>query len=1273
MAMIDKNTGKITISSLNCQGLGNSAKRRDIFHYIRQKHYSIYCLQDTHFDNKMETYIQSEWGYKCFFSSFSSNARGVAVLFNNNFEFKINKIEKDDNGNMLVISFTSMDKNFVLVNIYGPNKDDPLFYENLTGTIKEYKNNNIIVVGDFNIALDQDIDCCNYKQVNNPKARKAVEEMMLDLGLADIWRENNPDCKRYTWRRPNPLKQSRLDYFLLSDLLIWYFEDADILPGYRSDHSMVTLTLQLKHSNKPNTFWKFNASLLRDKEYVDEINSEILMTLNEYLDDSNTTDKYKTIEDILKSKVKLKVTDKVFLDFVLMKIRSKTISYATMRKRNIKQKEQDLEKDIYKIERKEHKTEEDINILQEKNEELITLREKIMSGVLLRSKTRWISEGEKATKYFFSLEKRNYISKHISKLVNKKGETLDTYEEIRKEIRNFYEELYKCKDLDDCSIEDLVHTIPKLSGEEAMTLEGEITQEEASWALKNMKNEKSPGTDGFGAEFFKCFWRQLGGFVVRALNESFRDGELSVTQREGIITCIPKQDKPKHLIKNWRPISLLNVIYKIGSACIANRIKKILPTLINEDQTGFVPNRYMGYNIRMIYDIINYLDSNNLPGILINLDFEKAFDSLDWKFMYKVLKAFGFGRDICRWISTFYNNIKSTVIVNGQTTGWFPIERGCRQGDPLSPYIFVLCVEIFAIMIREDEDIKGIQMKDTEQKIAQFADDTQLMNEGDKESFEKSISLLEKFSKTSGLFLNNDKTQVIWLGSKKFCKTKYMEHLNMVWNPPTFKILGIWFTQSLKDMEDKNYNEKMREIRALFKIWMKRFITPLGRVAVLKSLILSKLTHLWIFLPNPPDKFTKDLQLMCFQFVWRGKQDRISRRTVIREEKRGGLNVPNLQAFMAALKLTWINRLKTTTHKWKYAAFLNCPQAEDIDNFSPNYLCLNTKNPFWKHVFLSYKSFFYKVRPVDVGDILAEPVLHNDNIKVGNKPITFKSWRDKNINKISDLYKQNGDILSYNEFQAIYNINIDFLTYAGCIMSIKDYIIGSGFHVQNNISATVNIGLKIIYSVPKGSQLYYKLLNDDYWQPKCCSTWIDKLGRDVSWDVCFKKMHKIKDIKLKWLQIRIIHRIIPTNVVLKEMGVKECHDCSFCESEKDSIVHLFWRCPWINNFWNKLENLVRDKCENAKYVRLTENIVLFGSDKDFVSDVTFDLIILLAKQYIFQCKVAQSKPLLSVFQKQLKCRYEIDKYIAQINFEQNKFLLNWCQYEPLLYCQINAI
>ena len=127
-----------------------------------------------------------------------------------------------------------------------------------------------------------------------------------------------------------------------------------------------------------------------------------------------------------------------------------------------------------------------------------------------------------------------------------------------------------------------------------------------------MKNDKSPGSDGFTVNFFKFFWKDIGPFIIRSLNEGFDIGKMSITQREGIITCIPKGDKPKEFLKNWRPISLLNVVYKIGSSCIANRIKNVSPELIHEDQTGFVPGRYIGDILRLLYDIMHYLHNLNL-------------------------------------------------------------------------------------------------------------------------------------------------------------------------------------------------------------------------------------------------------------------------------------------------------------------------------------------------------------------------------------------------------------------------------------------------------------------------------------------------------------------------------------------------------------------------------------------------------------------------------------------------------------------------------------
>ena len=151
--------------------------------------------------------------------------------------------------------------------------------------------------------------------------------------------------------------------------------------------------------------------------------------------------------------------------------------------------------------------------------------------------------------------------------------------------------------------------------------------------------------------------------------------------------------------------------------------------------------RYIGNNLRLTYDMIAYLKEKNLPGLLLNIDFEKAFDSVYWKFMFKVLKAFGFKQDICRWIETFYTNIKSTVIVNGQPSKWFPICRGCRQGDPISPYLFILCVEILGIMIRENKHIKGIFVNNVEHKLSQYADDTEFLLAGDREPFETCITV----------------------------------------------------------------------------------------------------------------------------------------------------------------------------------------------------------------------------------------------------------------------------------------------------------------------------------------------------------------------------------------------------------------------------------------------------------------------------------------------------------------------------------------------------
>ena len=258
-----------------------------------------------------------------------------------------------------------------------------------------------------------------------------------------------------------------------------------------------------------------------------------------------------------------------------------------------------------------------------------------------------------------------------------------------------------------------------------------------------MKSNRSPGSDGFTCEFFKTFWKQIGAFVVRSINCAYQVGNLSVTQKQEIITCLPKGDKPRHFLKNWRPISLLNTVYKIASGSIASRMKNKIDT----DQTGFISGRYIGENSRLIYDIMEYTEQKKkkIPGLLLLFDFEKAFDSVSWSFIQKVTKFFNFGDSIRKWISVFYTDISARVNQGGNISDSFSLHKGCRQGDPLSPYIFILCAEILAIQIRNNNEIQGIKVRDKEYKLTLYADDSTLLLNGSEKSLKVSLEILESF------------------------------------------------------------------------------------------------------------------------------------------------------------------------------------------------------------------------------------------------------------------------------------------------------------------------------------------------------------------------------------------------------------------------------------------------------------------------------------------------------------------------------------------------
>ena len=500
---------------------------------------------------------------------------------------------------------------------------------------------------------------------------------------------------------------------------------------------------------------------------------------------------------------------------------------------------------------------------------------------------------------------------------------------------------------------------------------------------------------------------------------------MTEAHKMGVITLIPKGNKDRKLLSNWRPISLLNVIYKIASSCIANRIKQILPFVINESQKGFMSGRFIGENIRLLFDLMLYTDLNDIPGLLLIIDFEKAFDSISHDFIFQALDFFNFGDSIKSWIKLFYENASSCAMVNGHMTNRFNIERGCRQGDPLSPYIFLLCAEILSIMVRKCDGINGIKIANVQHKIIQYADDTLITLDGTEDDLKKTIEILNTFEAASGLSLNKHKTKVMWIGRYKERKDSLCTEENLDWVfDGYFKYLGIDFSGDLHDMVDHNFYTQILHINSQMTLWLKRSLTVFGRIIVVKSLLVSKLNYLFLSLPNPSDEIMKLLQKSFFEFIWNHKPDKISRKQMIQPYHLGGAKMIDIYSHVHSLKISWMRRyffgnidsfIDNLMHTFMPK---NCQLNPTFGDVHFLRLSIGATNPFWKNVFLAYSILQSK----SFRDISCQPLWFNSHIQVNNVCVFYRSWYEKGIICINDLLDEDGTFLSLNEFKLKYQI-----------------------------------------------------------------------------------------------------------------------------------------------------------------------------------------------------------------------------------------------------------
>ena len=350
--------------------------------------------------------------------------------------------------------------------------------------------------------------------------------------------------------------------------------------------------------------------------------------------------------------------------------------------------------------------------------------------------------------------------------------------------------------------------------------EGLVTTEECTLAVNKMKHNKSPGLDGITVEFYQTFWPLLGNFVIEVYNESYQHGSLPESQRVAVMSLIFKGGDEEN-IENYRPISLTNVDYRILAFTLAQRMQRIIGNVISNDQSAYIKRRYMGTNIRLVSDIIDYFDMMNESGLLLMLEFKKAFDSIEWNFRLRSLQYFNFGPTFIKWVETIYWKPEACIKNNGHISDTFKISRGIRQGCPVSALLFIICIEVLGIKVRSSQSLAGFKFGYPQKpvKISQYADDGIIFLNNRNEMC-SALNLLTKFGEISGLKLNVEKCEGFWLGRDKILQ----ENCNLFgikW-PEQIRCLGIYLGYNKQLNDSRNWYEKLDDIEIILKKWQNR-------------------------------------------------------------------------------------------------------------------------------------------------------------------------------------------------------------------------------------------------------------------------------------------------------------------------------------------------------------------------------------------------------------------------------------------------------------------
>jgi hypothetical protein len=526
-----------------------------------------------------------------------------------------------------------------------------------------------------------------------------------------------------------------------------------------------------------------------------------------------------------------------------------------------------------------------------------------------RSRALWLKYGDKNTSYFHQKANQRRRKNKIENLTDDQGIQQFEPGKIEEILLNHFSNLFDSQETSHIfeTVEVVRNTItPDLFNH----LEADFTGEEVTEAINSMKGLAAPGPDGLPAIFYHTYWDIIRHDVIKAALQVLNEKGDPTLFNQTHICLIPKKNNPNHP-SDFRPISLCNVIQKIITKTIANRIKHILPEVISQNQSAFVPGRLITDNTLVAFEIFHFFkQSKNKQGyISVKIDMAKAYDRVEWPFLQVTLETMGFPQNLTDTIMKCVKTVNFSILINGRPSQSFCPKRGLRQGDPLSPYLFIICANVFSNLItkaQQEKQIHGVKIAHGAPEVSHllFADDSLLFCRANDQEAAKIKSIIIEYQEVSGQLVNMNKSEIMFSkhvplnnkeGIGQILPMQQVTHFSKYLGMPTH--VGRSKKQTFNYLQDCVWKK--------IKGWKARHLSFAGRSTLIKAVAQAIPTYVMTCFLIPKELCNHIESMICK--IWWGSNSKkrkihwVKWSSLCKNKKNEGLGFREMRAFNEAL------------------------------------------------------------------------------------------------------------------------------------------------------------------------------------------------------------------------------------------------------------------------------------------------------------------------------------------------------------------------------------